>query len=309
MSAEVVSVNTSVRKGTIKEPVPEIVLDDRGVVGDAHAGDWHRQVSVLSRELVDEFRKQMDRDIGNGEFAENITTQGLELRNLGIMDQLIINEAELEVTQIGKECHGDACAIFREVGKCVMPKEGIFCKVIKGGTIRPGDTIEHRHHPLKILIVTASDRASAGLYEDRSGPRVEASLAAFFDNRRWHPEIRRQIVTDDASAITNVLEAFASENGGIAIVTGGTGIGPRDVTPEAVAGFCDKTIPGIMEAIRVKYGADKPNALLSRSVAGVKGTMLVYAIPGSVRAVREYMEEILKSLEHAIVMLHAIDVH
>lgn len=87
------------------------------------------------------------------------------------------------------------------------------------------------------------------------------------------------------------------------------GIGPRDVTPEAVCGFGDRMIPGIMEAIRAKYGSDKPNALLSRSVAGVKGTMLVYAIPGSVRAGREYMAEISTTLEHAILMLHGISAH
>ncbi len=309
MNAEVISVNTSAEKGTIKEAVPEITIDSRGVAGDAHAGDWHRQVSVLSRELIDGFQQQMDRTITNGEFAENITTRGLDLQTVGVMDRLRIGEAELEVTQIGKECHGDACAIFREVGKCVMPKEGVFCRVLGDGAVRPGDPIEHVLRPLRVLVVTASDRASSGMYEDRSGPQVEASLDAFFAGTRWHPEIRRHIVPDDIAVLVGVLASFAEEDGDVAIITGGTGIGPRDVTPEAVHGFCDKTIPGIMEAIRVKYGAEKPSALLSRSVAGIKGRMLVYAIPGSVRAAREYMEEILKTMEHAILMLHGINAH
>lgn len=309
MSATVVSVNISTEKGIPKHPVPEITLDARGIAGDAHAGNWHRQVSVLSRELIDGFQQQMDRTVGNGEFAENITTGGLDLRTVGLMDRLRIGQAELEVTQIGKECHGDACAIFREVGKCVMPKEGIFCKVLKGGAVQAGDSIEHLPRPLKMFIVTASDRASVGTYEDRSGPAVETLFTEFFADKRWHPAIRRQIVPDEISTITGALESFVAENGDIAVITGGTGIGPRDVTPEAVHAFCEKTIPGIMEAIRVRYGAGKPNALLSRSVAGVKGTMLVYAIPGSVRAAREYMEEILKTMEHAILMLHRVDAH
>jgi len=309
MNAEVISVNISTETGTIKEPVPEITIDSRGVAGDAHAGDWHRQVSVLSRELIDGFRQQMNRTIKNGEFAENITTRGLDLQTVGVMDRLRIGQAELEVAQIGKECHGDACAIFREVGKCVMPKEGVFCRVLQGGGVRPGNSIKHVRRPLRILVVTASDRASSGTYEDRSGPQVEASLDAFFAGTRWHPEIRLHIIPDDTAVLTGVLASFAEEDGDVAVITGGTGIGPRDVTPEAVDAFCDKTIPGIMEAIRVKYGAEKPSALLSRSVAGIKGRMLVYAIPGSVRAAREYMEEILKTMEHAILMLNGINAH
>ena len=309
MNAKVVSVNISGERGTVKQPVPEAIIDARGLVGDAHAGDWHRQVSVLSRELIEGFQVQMDRTLGNGEFAENLTTTGLDLRAVGLMDRLKIGEVELQVTQVGKECHGESCAIFREVGKCIMPKEGLFCQVVKGGSVRPGAPVEHLPRPLKILVVTASDRASAGVYEDRSGPQVEASLNAFFVGKRWHPEIRRMLAPDDPSLLLEALRAFEREGGDVAVITGGTGIGPRDLTPEVVGEFCDTLIPGIMESIRVKYGADKPHALLSRSVAGFKGTMLAYAIPGSTRAVREYMEEILKTLEHAILMLHAIDAH
>jgi molybdopterin adenylyltransferase len=309
MSANVVSVNISVEKGTPKEPVPEIRLDERGVQGDAHAGHWHRQVSILSRELIDGFQGDMDRTLGNGEFAENITTRGLDLSTLGLMDRLTIGEVVLQVTQIGKKCHGDSCAIFREIGKCVMPKEGIFCSVVRGGVVRPDDVLTHQPRSLKVSILTASDRASRGEYEDHSGPQVEALLTEFFATQRWHPEINRQILPDEGSALTGALEAIERDGGDIVIITGGTGIGPRDITPEAVHDFCEKTIPGIMDAIRLKYGADKPNALLSRSVAGVKGTMLVYAIPGSVRAVREYMSEIFKTMGHALFMLHAVDAH
>ena len=309
VEGRILSVNVSAQKGTIKQAVQEILLDERGVVGDAHAGDWHRQVSLLSEEIIRRFEGEMGRPIRPGEFAENITTQGLSLEAVGYLDRLVVGEAELVVTQIGKECHGDSCAIFREAGKCVMPKQGIFCRVVTPGRVRPGALIQHRPKPLKMEVITMSDRASRGDYQDRSGPEVEASLRAFFEDRRWHPEITRRILPDDGGQLREALQGFERAFGDVLVITGGTGIGPRDITPEVVFAFCDKTIPGIMEAIRLKHGLDKPNALLSRSVAGVKGAMLVYAIPGSPRAAREYMAEILKTLEHAILMLHGIDAH
>jgi len=124
----VVSVNISEKKGTIKIPVPEIVLNKLGVANDAHAGDWHRQVSLLADESVQRFTHAAGRKINYGEFAENITTKGLELVNTHPLDRLTIGDVELEITQIGKECHGTSCAIFKEVGNCVMPKEGIFAR-------------------------------------------------------------------------------------------------------------------------------------------------------------------------------------
>ena len=127
----VISVNISEKKGTIKHPVGSIELNEMGVLGDAHAGPWGRQVSLLAKESIEMFAKDAGRQIQNGEFAENITTDGLVLHHTKPLDRFRIGGTELEVTQIGKKCHGDNCAIFREVGNCVMPKEGIFCRVIK----------------------------------------------------------------------------------------------------------------------------------------------------------------------------------
>ncbi len=309
MKAKVLSVNISQEKGVPKKPVSEIFLDEKGIAGDAHAGAWHRQVSLLSRESIAEFEVEMGRKIHPGEFAENITTQGLNMREVACLDRLAVGNAELIVTQIGKSCHGTTCAIFREIGKCVMPKEGIFCRVLRGGKICGESAIEHIRYPLKIKIITASDRAHRGEYNDQSGPEIESILKAFFANRRWHPEITRCIVPDEARDLTGELEAASKTGSNIVIISGGTGIGPRDITPETVTAFCDKTIPGIMEFVRMKYGVEKPGALLSRSIAAIKGTMLVYAIPGSVKAAREYTDEILKTMEHAIMTLHGIDSH
>lgn len=135
----ILSVNISLKKGTVKTPVNKIVVDAMGVVDDAHAGDWHRQVSLLGKESFDKFSIDAGRKVEYGEFAENITTEGMELFKTTPGDRFIIGNVELEVTQIGKKCHGKGCAIYTEVGNCVMPKEGIFCKVIKPGEIVAGD--------------------------------------------------------------------------------------------------------------------------------------------------------------------------
>ena len=139
--AQVVSVCISEKKGTKKHPVAEISLrPHHGIVGDAHAGDWHRQVSLLANESVDRMRKE-GLTLAAGDFAENILTEGITLRTLPVGTVLRAGEVRLEVTQIGKECHND-CAIKKAVGRCVMPTEGIFAIVVKEGTVRAGDEIE-----------------------------------------------------------------------------------------------------------------------------------------------------------------------
>ena len=139
--AEVVSVNISEKKGTVKREVPEIHLKLRhGIVGDAHAGDWRRQISLLAEESVDKMRSLLP-GLQPGAFAEHINTRGLELKTLPIGTRLRLGETVVEVTQIGKECHSD-CEIKQRTGKCVMPTEGIFAVVVKEGTVRKGDEIE-----------------------------------------------------------------------------------------------------------------------------------------------------------------------
>lgn len=306
---EVVSVNVSEQKGTVKHSVAEILVGDRGITGDAHAGRWHRQVSLLGQENIDSFIKETGRQIRPGEFAENITLQGIDLSRVAIMDRFRIGEVELEVAQIGKECHGDNCAIFREIGKCVMPKEGVFCRVIQGGRARAGGPAEHLPRPLKLLIITLSDRASAGEYEDRSGPRAKQILEEFLSGKRWHPQIQAALLPDDPRRLQKELTRAIGEDTDAIFTLGGTGVGPRDFTPETIAAVCDKTLPGITENIRVKFGAEHPSALLSRSIAGIAGKTQLYALPGSVRAVEEYMSEILKTLEHALFMIHGLGTH
>ncbi|MGE5383664.1 MAG: molybdenum cofactor synthesis domain-containing protein [Omnitrophica WOR_2 bacterium] len=307
MDPVVVSVNISERKGTIKTPVDGIILNETGVKGDAHSGKWHRQVSLLGTESFDKFEKQAGRQLAYGEFAENITTTGIILFQTRPLDRFRIGDTELEVTQIGKSCHGDGCAIYREVGNCVMPKEGIFCRVLKNGTIKAGDKVEYIQKVFRIKVITLSDRASVGEYTDRSGPAVENILTDFFNSIQWKVEIERKVIPDDEVLLRQTLNDINETD--MIFTTGGTGIGPRDITVDVVEPLLDKKIPGIMEIIRTKYGLEKPAALLSRGVAGVIGNTLIYTLPGSVKAVEEYLTEINKTLMHSVYMLHGLDIH
>lgn len=136
----VVSISVSSGKGMKKTPVDSAVLRrDHGIEGDAHAGDWRRQVSLLARESIEKMRAG-GLDVGCGDFAENITTQGLVLHDIPVGARLRIGENLIEVTQIGKECH-ERCAVYYAAGDCVMPREGIFARVLRGGPIKKGDEI------------------------------------------------------------------------------------------------------------------------------------------------------------------------
>ena len=286
-----------------------ITIDSSGVVGDAHAGPWHRQVSLLEPGE----HRAVFAEVGPSDPAGRVRREHHgprpRLAAVAVLDRFRFGDVELEVTQIGKQCHGAGCAIFQQVGQCVMPVEGIFTRVVRGGELAAGDRGEHLPRPLRFLILTLSDRAAAGLYEDRSGPRIRELLESWLAGKRWHAQIEAKILPDDAGRLREEIAQAKSAGVDVIFTTGGTGVGPRDITPETVAAMCDKLIPGIMENIRMKFGAAKPNALLSRSIAGVAGNTQIYTLPGSVRAVEEYLGEILKTLEHVVFMLHGLDVH
>jgi molybdenum cofactor synthesis domain-containing protein len=309
MKIKVLSVNTSKKKGTIKIPVEFIQLSEIGVSGDAHSGKWHRQVSLLAAESITKFSEEAGRAIKFGEFAENITTEGLMLHECKPLDRFRNEQIELEVTQIGKKCHGDNCSIFREVGNCVMPKEGIFARVVRNGELKSGDELSYIPKIITIHIITLSDRASAGEYPDKSGPQIKNLSETYFSGINRRTAITNHLIPDDAIQLTNLVKELISKGTDVVFTTGGTGIGPRDITPETILPIIEKEIPGIMELIRVKYGTEKPAALLSRGIAGVSGKSLIYALPGSVKAVSEYCHEIFPTIEHSLYMMESIDSH
>jgi MOSC domain-containing protein YiiM len=142
--AHIVSVNISGERGVPKQPAAQGLLRrDFGIQGDAHAANWDRQISLLAQESIDKMRALGLENLGPGAFAENITTGGMELHTLPLGTRLKLGECEVEITQIGKECHHH-CRVYQEVGACVMPAEGVFARVIAGGIVKPGDPIVRR---------------------------------------------------------------------------------------------------------------------------------------------------------------------
>ncbi len=306
---KVLSVNISEKKGTIKKPVNSINLTNVGVEGDAHSGPWNRMLSLLAAESIEKFAKEANRKIQYGEFAENISTLGLKLHESKPFDKFYNDNVELEVTQIGKKCHGTNCQIFQEVGNCVMPKEGIFARVLKQGEVKAGDELIYKPRVIKTKVITLSDRAFKGIYKDKSGKIIEQRVKDFWDNNGRLSEIDYTLIPDNEEKLKEVINDAVNSNFDFIFTTGGTGIGPKDITPDVVKPMFDKEIPGIMDLIRMKYGAEKPAALISRSVAGLINQSLVYCLPGSTKAVNEYMDEILKTLEHSLYMIHELDLH
>jgi len=298
------SVNISATRGR-KYPVEEVMLNEAGALGDVHAGT-SRQVSlfdIAQAELFSEITgaKSMD----NGQFAENISFKTKDQLDIKIFDCFIKDEVILEVTQQGKPFHDK----FREPGNYVMPREGIFCRVKQGGTLKAGDVMEFVPKVFKARIITLSDRASKGIYQDLSGPAITANLTAHFQKIGWRLQTENIIIPDVENELRNLLKESLQNNYDYIITTGGTGIGPRDITPEVMKEFIGKEIPGIVEMIRWKYGIEKPTALVSRAVAGVSGKTLMFALPGSVKAVNEYMAELKKHFEHLVYMVEGVERH
>jgi molybdopterin adenylyltransferase len=220
------------------------------------------------------------------------------------LDILSNADISLEITQIGKKCHGENCAIFTEVGNCIMPKEGIFARVIRGGSLKAGDTLEYQQKIFKVAVITLSDRASKGEYKDLSGEIIETRLKSHFEAGKRLIRIQRILLPDEKPQLEKLFKELLKDKIDLIFTTGSTGIGSRDIVPEVINPLLEKEIPGIMDMVRYKYGQNNPAALLSRSVAGVIGKTLVFTLPGSPKAVEEYLLEIFTTLDHAIMMLH-----
>lgn len=291
--AVIIAVCTGEKKGERKTNVGEsFLIKGQGLKGDAHAGFAHRQVSLLAEESIAKTTAK-GLDVGPGDFAENLTTTGMDLVNLPIGTRLQAGpEAILRITQIGKECH-DRCAIYYQAGDCVMPREGIFAEVLRGGKVRVGDELEIKNS-YRFGVITASDKGACGEREDLSGPAVSEILLP------WGDVIDRVIVPDNRTAIARVLLDMINKEVDAIFTTGGTGMSPRDVTPEATLEVVDRLVPGIAEAIRRETASATAKAMLSRGVAGISGSTLIVNLPGSPKAVAECLAVLIPVLEHAL---------
>lgn len=300
----ILSVNTASNRGK-KFPVEKLILSQAGAEGDAPA-EISGQVSLFDIAHAEIFSEITGaRPLEFGHFAENITFEAEKMLDVKIFDRFVKDEVILEVIQKGKPFHDK----FREPGNYVMPHEGIFCRVKQGGVLLAGDEMEYIPKVFKARIITLSDRASKGIYEDLSGPAVTAELIGQFKKIGWRLQTENIIIPDDENQLRNLLKESLESGFDIIITTGGTGIGPRDITPEVMKEFLQKEIPGIIEMIRWKYGIEKPAALVSRAIAGVSGKTLMFALPGSVKAVNEYMSELKKHFEHLVYMVEAVELH
>jgi len=311
MPAYVKAVCISDARGQPKIPVDSIELKPNfGVVHDAHASaDTHRQVSLLDEAGIDIMR-QKGYHAAAGDFGENIVTADLPINQLGIGTLLQIGpEAQIQVSQIGKECH-TPCAIGRRTGECIMPKEGLFAEVLKGGIVQANDEIKIlksvSRSVIQAVVITVSDRCHAGTTRDESGPTICQMLRGALN-----ANIAKQIIVpDERNVIARRLRQFCELERRIDLLftTGGTGFAPRDVTPEATADIIERTAPGIVEAIRQASLPLTPRAMLSRAVAGIRNRTLIVNLPGSVKAVKESLEVILPVLPHAVEMLRGAPV-
>lgn len=291
----------SEKKGTAKRPVEQAeFIGNFGIKGDAHAGKWHRQVSLLSYGSVQEFDKGIE--IKPGDFGENLLVEGIELKNLPCGTILKVGEAVLKVSQRGKECHS-GCKIRELTGDCIMPREGIFAEVIKGGTVKPGDKIivekSENTGPFRAAVVTLSDRASRGERIDKSGPLLAGLL-----KDEGFEVIEELILPDDSGEIIkNLIRLADRRDADLILTTGGTGFSDRDVTPEATLAVSTKNAPGIAEAIRAGSMKYTPKAMLSRGVSAIRNHTLIINLPGSPKAVEESFGIIREILPHALGIL------
>ena len=300
MKGIVTAVCASAHKGP-KEAVERGVLRaGHGMEGDVHAGTWHRQVSLLAEEQIQDMRQRSGMELPPGTFGENLVCS-VDLTALDLGRRLRVGpRAVLQVTQRGKECH-TPCQIYHKVGECIMPNLGMFTRVRRGGEVAGGDEVAtdpalDRH---RYAVITLSDRGAAGKRgTDASGAEACSLLEQGLDNGHL---LERVVLPDDRAAIERELVRLCDEEvTDLVVTTGGTGLSPRDVTPEATLAVIDRQIPGMAEAMRAAGLAFTPHAMLSRAVCGMRGQSIIVNLSGSPKAVREQLEVLLPVLPHAV---------
>ncbi|MCC8162827.1 MAG: MOSC domain-containing protein [Lachnospiraceae bacterium] len=302
----IIGICISEKRGTAKHEVEACeIVEGWGLKGDAHGGDWHRQISLLSYEKIEEFRAR-GAEVDLGAFGENLIVEGFDLRTMPVGTRFRIGEAELVLTQIGKECHSH-CAIYKKMGDCIMPREGVFTRVLHGGRIQKGDTVEmilpEKDRPFTAAVITLSDKGAAGEREDKSGPEVERLLT-----EAGYEVVETLLLADEQAALERQLIRLADQRQvSVIMTTGGTGFSVRDVTPEATIAVCDRMANGIAEAIRAYSMTITPRAMLSRAVSGIRGRTLIVNLPGSPKAVQEALEFLLPNLGHGLGILRGTE--
>lgn len=290
------------RKGIEKKAIEEgHFLVDFGIEGDAHGGKWHRQVSLLSYDKVKAFNER-GANVDDGAFGENLVVEGLDFRALPVGTRLYAGTAQLVMTQIGKECHSH-CAIYKRMGECIMPKEGVFAEVVKEGIIRPGDEMRIElpadDRPFTAAVITLSDKGARGQRKDESGPAAKEML-----EQAGYVVVETLLLPDEPALLkTQLMRLADGRQVDLVLTSGGTGFSMRDQTPEATMAVADRNAPGIAEFIRYKSMQITDRAMLSRGASVIRGKTLIVNLPGSPKAVRESLGFIMDSLDHGLKIL------
>ncbi|MCC8065408.1 MAG: MOSC domain-containing protein [Clostridiales bacterium] len=299
---KVIAVCTSEVRGTQKKTVDSgYFAVDWGIQGDAHAGNWHRQVSLLSADKIEAFNRR-GANVAPGAFGENLVVEGFDFRALPVGTLLRCGDVLLEMTQIGKDCHSH-CEIYKKMGDCIMPREGVFARVLEPGTITVGDEMvivpRTTPRPWQAAVITLSDKGARGEREDKSGPAIAARL-----KENGYEVVEQLLLADDPAALKKQLMRLADQRQlDLILTTGGTGFSPRDTTPEATLAVADRQVPGIAEAIRAASLAITKRAMLSRAVSVIRGKTLIINLPGSPKACMESMDVFLDTIPHGMSLL------
>ena len=299
---KVIAICTSPARGTQKHQVPAARFTvEWGIEGDAHGGNWHRQVSLLSADKIAAFNAR-GANVQPGAFGENLVVEGFDFRALPVGTLLRCGDVLLEMTQIGKECHSH-CEIFKRMGECIMPTQGVFARVLEPGEIRVGDEMEIQPRteprPWQAAVITLSDKGARGERRDESGPAIAKRLT-----EAGYEVVEQLLLADEAAPLKTQLMRLADQRQlDLVLTTGGTGFGPRDITPEATLAVAHRNAPGIAEAMRAASLAITPRAMLSRAASVIRGKTLIINLPGSPKACMECMDVFLDTIPHAMGLL------
>ncbi len=299
---KVIAICTSPARGTQKHQVPAARFTvEWGIEGDAHGGNWHRQVSLLSADKIAAFNAR-GANVQPGAFGENLVVEGFDFRALPVGTLLRCGDVLLEMTQIGKECHSH-CEIYKRMGECIMPTQGVFARVLEPGEIRVGDEMEIQPRteprPWQAAVITLSDKGAKGERRDESGPAIAKRLT-----EAGYEVVEQLLLADEAAPLKAQLMRLADQRQlDLVLTTGGTGFGPRDITPEATLAVAHRNAPGIAEAMRAASLAITPRAMLSRAASVIRGKTLIINLPGSPKACMECMDVFLDTIPHAMGLL------
>ncbi|MBE5979534.1 MAG: MOSC domain-containing protein [Paenibacillaceae bacterium] len=303
---KIIAVCISEKKGTQKKNVHMAeFIKEYGINGDAHAGKWHRQVSLLSNDKIEAF-KDRGAEVAEGAFGENLIVEGIDFRSLPVGTRFQCNDVLLELTQIGKECH-TGCEIYHKMGDCIMPREGVFARVLSGGIIREGDdmvvleatAVKTETDKLRVAVITSSDSGFAGEREDISGPVICRIVKEY-----GYEVVHQTILPDDMTMLCDEMKYICDNHtADLILTTGGTGFSQRDCMPEATQKVVERMVPGIPEAMRAYSLQMTKRSMLSRAACGIRKSTLILNLPGSPKAVEECLTYVITELDHGLKIL------